>query len=76
MYSVYLKDFHGELHEVVKQLNTQGRRGSDKLADSTGNTLCKKILMALRHCVLAASLADACAKKFLISLQSSGGMLT
>ena len=70
---MYLKDFKEELHEVVKRLHTQGRRGSEKLSDSTGNTLSRRIFLALRHCVLAASSADAYAKKFLQSLQPSEG---
>jgi hypothetical protein len=75
VYSVYLKEFSNELHEVVKRLHILGRKGSEKLEDNTGNTLSKKILLALRQCVLAASSADACTKKFLLSLHSSEGKL-
>ena len=70
---MYLKDFKEELHEVVKRLHNQGRRGSEKLSDTTGNTLSRRIFLAFRHCVLAASSADAYAKKFLQSLQPSEG---
>ena len=73
MYNVYLKDFKDELHELVKRLQTMGRKGSGKAADNSGNTLSKTIVMALRQCVSAASSADVCAKKFLRSLQSSEG---
>ena len=71
---MYLKDFKNKLCEVVKSLHTQGRRGSDKLAENTGNALSRKIFLALRQCVLAASWADGYAKKFLQSLQPSEGM--
>ena len=70
---MYLKDFKSKLHEVVKSLHTQARRASDKLSENTGNGLSKKILQALQLCVLAASRADAYAKKFLQSLKPSEG---
>ena len=73
VYNVYLKDFKGALQEVVKRLHGLGRRASGKLGDDTGGTLSSKIFLALRQCVLAASMADASAKKFLLSLQSSDG---
>ena len=70
---MYLKDFKNELREVVKQLQTMGRKGSDNLGDNTSNTLGTAIVLGLRQCVSAASSADVCAKKFLRSLQSSQG---
>ncbi|XP_028393981.1 uncharacterized protein KIAA0825-like isoform X2 [Dendronephthya gigantea] len=74
VYNVYLKDFKNKLREVIERLNTLGRRGSEKPEDSAGNTLSKRIFLALRQCLLAASEADACTKKFLLSLtqQNSG----
>lgn len=74
VYNVYLQDFKCELRDVVKRLNTlHGKRESENLEDNTGNTSCWKILLAVRQCVLAASLADSYAKKFLQSLQSFDG---
>ena len=70
---MYLKDFKNDLREVVKQLQTMGRKGSDKVIDNTSNTLGKAIVLGLQQCVSAASSADVCAKKFLRSLQSSQG---